>query len=89
MPPQNCSHMYNLSTIFFGVMHGHHILDFFYFYKVYLISFRLHLINYFEKFNKLEEIKHMEDIRNKIIPIIKSENLNIYFKIKVVDGILG
>jgi len=37
----------------FLVMYGHHILDFyFYFFKVYLISFRLHLINYFEKFNK-------------------------------------
>jgi hypothetical protein len=36
----------------FLLMYGHHILDYFFFFKVYLISFRLHLINYFEKFNK-------------------------------------
>jgi hypothetical protein len=31
----------------------------------------------------------MEYIHEKIIPIIKFEDLNIYFKTKVVDGILG
>jgi hypothetical protein len=36
-----------------------------------------------------EEIECMEDIRDKIIPIIEFENLNIYFKTKVVDVILG
>jgi len=34
------------------------------------------------------EVECMEDICDKIIPIIEFENLNIYFKIKVVDGIL-
>jgi hypothetical protein len=37
----------------------------------------------------IEKIEHMEDICDKIIPIIEFENLNIHFKIKVVDGILG
>ncbi len=36
--------------LIFLILYGHHILDFL--FKVYLISFRLHLINYFEKFNK-------------------------------------
>jgi hypothetical protein len=36
----------------FLVTYGHHILDYFYFLKVYLISFKLNLINYFENFNK-------------------------------------
>jgi hypothetical protein len=31
----------------------------------------------------------MEYIHDKIIPITKFEILNIYFKIRVVDGILG
>jgi hypothetical protein len=33
-------------------MYEHHILNYFYLFKVYLTSFKLHLINYFEKFNK-------------------------------------
>jgi hypothetical protein len=37
---------------FFLVTYGHYILDYFCFLKVYLIYFSLHLINYFEKFNK-------------------------------------
>jgi hypothetical protein len=36
-----------------------------------------------------EKIECMEDIRDKIIPIIEFEILNIYFKTKVVDVILG
>jgi len=36
----------------------------------------------------IEEIERMEDIRDKIIPI-EFENLNIYFKTRVVDGLLG
>jgi hypothetical protein len=51
-PPPNCSHMYNLSVILFfhNVWTSH--LGLFLFVLSYLISFRLHLINYFEKFNK-------------------------------------
>jgi hypothetical protein len=37
----------------------------------------------------IEEFECMEYICDKIIPITKSENLNIYFKTRVVDGILG
>jgi len=53
-----------------------------------MISFILNLINYFEKSNKHWRIEHMEYICDKII-FIEFENLNIYFKIKVVNGILG
>jgi NADPH-dependent 7-cyano-7-deazaguanine reductase QueF len=64
-------------------MYEHHILDYFYLFKVYLISFRFHLINYFEKF------ECMEYICDKIIHVTKFEILNIYFKTRVVDGIIG
>jgi hypothetical protein len=36
----------------------------------------------------IENFERMEYIRDKIILIIEFENLNIYFKIRVVDGIL-
>jgi hypothetical protein len=37
----------------------------------------------------IEEFEHMEYIHDKIIHVTKFKNLNIYFKIRVVDGILG
>jgi NADPH-dependent 7-cyano-7-deazaguanine reductase QueF len=37
----------------------------------------------------IEELECMESIYNKILPIIKFENLHIYLKIKVVGGIFG
>jgi len=87
-PPQNCNHMYNFFAIncFDNIWIS--LLGYFFFLKVYLISFRLHVINYVEKFN-IEEFKCMECIHDKIIPITKFENLNIYFKTRVVHGILG
>jgi hypothetical protein len=36
----------------------------------------------------IEKFERMEYICDKIILIIEFENLNIYFKTKVVDGIL-
>jgi hypothetical protein len=36
----------------FLVIYEHHILDYFCFFKVYMINFKLSLINYFEKSNK-------------------------------------
>jgi hypothetical protein len=37
----------------------------------------------------IENFEYIEYIHDKIVPIIEFENLNIYFKTKVVDGILG
>jgi hypothetical protein len=37
----------------------------------------------------IEKFEHIEYICEKITPVIEFENLNIYFKIKVVNGILG
>jgi hypothetical protein len=37
----------------------------------------------------IEDFQHMEYIRDKMIPIIVWKKLSIYFKTKVVDGILG
>jgi hypothetical protein len=38
---------------------------------------------------KIEEFERMEYICDKIILVTKFENLNVYFKIRVVDGLLG
>jgi hypothetical protein len=37
----------------------------------------------------IEDFEHIEYIHDKITPATKFENLNIYFKTRVVDGILG
>jgi len=37
----------------------------------------------------IENFEHMEHICEKIIPVTKFENLNIYFKTRVVEGFLG
>jgi hypothetical protein len=37
---------------FFMVMYGHHILNYFCLFSIYVISFRPNSINYFEKSNK-------------------------------------
>jgi hypothetical protein len=37
----------------------------------------------------IEEFECMECICDKIILVTKFKNLNIYFKTRVVDGILG
>jgi hypothetical protein len=37
----------------------------------------------------IEEFGRMEYICDKITRVIEFKNLNIYFKTKVVDGILG
>jgi hypothetical protein len=37
----------------------------------------------------IENFEHMEYIHDKIIFITEFEILNIYFKIRVLDGILG
>jgi hypothetical protein len=37
----------------------------------------------------IEDFERMEYIRDKIIPVTEFENLNMYFKTRVVDGIIG
>jgi hypothetical protein len=37
----------------------------------------------------VEKFERMEYICDKIIPIVKFENLNIYFKTKIVERTLG
>jgi len=37
----------------------------------------------------IEEFECMEYIHDKIIHVIEFEDLNIYFKTRVVDGIFG
>jgi hypothetical protein len=75
--------------LIFLVMHGHHILDYFYLFKANLISFRLHLIKFLKKSTNIENFECMEYICDKIIPVTKFGILNIYFKTRVVGGILG
>jgi hypothetical protein len=51
-PPKNCNHKNNIYVInFFGNVWTSH-LGFFCLFEVYMISFILNLINYFEKSNK-------------------------------------
>jgi hypothetical protein len=70
-------------------MYGHHILNYFYLIEVYMISLKLNIINYFEKITNFENFEHMKYTCDKIIFVTKFKILNIYFKTKVVDGILG
>jgi hypothetical protein len=37
----------------------------------------------------IEDFERMEYIRDKIILVIEFENLDMYFKTRVMDGILG
>jgi len=53
---------------------------------VYLISFKLKLVNYFKNLTNIKKLECMEYICD-IIFITKSENLHIYFKIRIVGEI--
>jgi len=46
----------------FFITYGHHILDYFYLFKVYLINFRLKLINFLKSKTNIETLKYMEYI---------------------------
>ncbi len=70
-------------------MYKHHILNYFCLFSIYVISFKPNLINYLKNPIDIEKIEQMEYICDKRIPITKFEILNIYFKTRVVDGILG
>jgi hypothetical protein len=52
-PPQIVITSIIFMQLKFLVTYGHHILDYFYFLKVYLLSFKIILINHFEIFNKI------------------------------------
>jgi len=54
-------------------MYGHHILDCFCFFKVYLNFFNL--INYFLKSINNKKLEHMECFFDKIILVSKFENI--------------
>jgi hypothetical protein len=93
-PPKNCSHKYNHFAInFFGNVWTSHVGYIYIYIFIYLkhIWLALDLIYFYLFFNStnIENFEHMEYINDKIIPITKFEILNIYFKTKVVDRILG
>jgi hypothetical protein len=50
------THYIYFLQLMFLVMYGHRILDYFCLFKLYLISFKLLLINYFDKINKHRKI---------------------------------
>jgi len=54
---------------------------------VYLISFKLKLVNYFKNSTNIKKLECMEHICD-IEFITKFENLHIYFKIKVMGEFL-
>ncbi len=70
------------------IEYGHHILDFFAYFKyIWLVLDFIYSI-ILKNSTKIEEFECMEYIHDKIIPITEFEIFNIYFKTKVVDGIL-
>jgi hypothetical protein len=56
-------------------MYGHHILDYFCLFLIYLISFKLNLIKFFFNPTKNEKLECMEYICDKIIPITQFEKI--------------
>jgi len=59
-------------------------------FYIYLTIFRINLINSLKNPTSIKELECMEYIYDKIIcTIIKFDNLYIYFKTRVVDGIIG
>jgi hypothetical protein len=89
IPPKIVSTNIIFLQIIVLVMYKHHILNYFCLFSIYVISFKPNLINYLKNPIDIEKIEQMEYICDKRIPITKFEILNIYFKTRVVDGILG
>ncbi len=88
-PPKIVSTNIIFLQIIFLIMYGHHILNYFCLFSIYVLIFRPNLMNYLKNPINIEKIEQMEYICDKIIPITKFENLIIYFKTRVVDGIFG
>ncbi len=88
-PPKIVSTNIIFLQIIFLIMYGHHILNYFCLFSIYVLIFRPNLMNYLKNPINIEKFEQMEYICDKIIPITKFENLIIYFKTRVVDGILG
>ncbi len=83
LPFKNCSHF---SIIFlqllFLIIYGHHILDYFFLFLVYLINLRLKLVkNNNNNSKNIEKLEHMEYICDK--------KIHIYFKTMVMVAIFG
>jgi len=56
-------------------MYGHHILDYFCLFEIYLIKLKINLINFFKNPTNNGNLECMEYICDKIIPIKKFEKL--------------
>jgi hypothetical protein len=72
--------------IFLGT-YKHHILDFIFSFQVYCIIFKLKLIIK-KKPQQTFTLEHIKYICVKKIHVTNYEKLQIYFKIKVMGGIL-
>ncbi len=70
-------------------MYGHHILNFFACFKYILLTLDFIQSIILKNSINIENFEHTKYIHDKIILARKFENLNIYFKTRVVDGILG
>jgi hypothetical protein len=88
MPPPNCNHKHmNFAFGFFGTC-GRHILDYFYSFQVYCISFRLKPVYLKRKSNKHLWTWTYEVYLRRNKYMTKYEKLQIYFKIKITSGVL-
>jgi hypothetical protein len=66
-------------------MYEHHILNYFCLAWIHLIKFRFNLIIFLKNPTNIEKLECMEYICDKIVLVIESQNLHIYFKTKVVS----
>jgi hypothetical protein len=86
-PPKNCNHKYNFFTIkIFGNIWTSVLVIFSCFNYIWLALDLIKSI-ILKIPSKIEKFECMEYIYDQIISIIKFENLNMYLKSKVVDGI--
>jgi hypothetical protein len=76
-----------LHLIFLGTR-GHHILNSFCSFQVYCINFKLKLTYLKETRTNIYKFEHMKYICVKQIHFTKYEKLQIYFKTKVMSGVL-
>jgi hypothetical protein len=86
-PLTNCNHILFAIYVFTNIWTSHLELFFVYFKYIWLaLDFIWSII--LKKKTNIEEFECMECICDKIIRVVEFENFNIYFKTKVVNGIL-
>jgi hypothetical protein len=72
------------------LLYNIYFLFYFSFWHIFTHTHNIYIyINKVKNPTNIEEFERIEYIYERIIPIIEFEILNIYFRTRVVDGILG